>query len=277
MCSQTDSDFRLIVICNVRPQLEYDDPRVIYHIVNFAAPSRERRPVGSDPLSSHPARTDKGTKLLTGMLLARRFNPTHFAFVDADDLVSNRVAAFANAQPSHPGWYVDAGYVANYETMRIQRRHSLVRYCGSTLIPNASALYELSNAARSLDETSEQGKLLAGVSRSFFKHVLSDHTYTVQYLANHGLVMRPIPFRAVAWVQQNGENYSGVRGTISGIPATPSFCQEFGLAALPANGRSAKVSDHLREMLISTGSRLGSLRSRLGGFPSVPRTTLSNR
>lgn len=256
LCAQDDGRLRVVIVCNEMPRVDVDDPRVAYHVVDFPPPPpRGRQATGRDGKAR-----DKGTKLLSGLLFARRFRPDHVALVDADDLVSRRIAGFVNTQPAAAGWYADGGYTLNRATWRVQRRHSLVRYCGSGLVADATALCTLSRAeAGGLDENSTQDDLLAGASPSFLKHVLCDHTFTVRYLANHDLGLRPLPFRAVAWMQETGENYSRPRGTATGVPVSPAFCREFGLGDPPAGSGDARPVDRLREALVCARSRVGAV------------------
>jgi hypothetical protein len=256
LCAQDDGDVRVVVVGNERPRVGVDDPRVVYHVVDFPVPAGGRQATGRDAKA-----IDKGTKLLSGLLFARRYRPDHVALVDADDVVSRRIAGFVDAHPGADGWYVDQGYTLNRATWRVQRRHSLVRYCGSGMIVRGQALYDLARAeeARGLDESSTQDELLAGTPPSFLRHVLCDHTFTVRYLANHDIGLRPLPFRAAAWVQETGENYSRPTGTASGVPVTPAFCREFGIADPPPGAGEARPADRVREALVCARSRVGAL------------------
>jgi hypothetical protein len=255
LCAQDDGDFRVVVVCNTRPAIGYADPRVSYHVVDFPRPSDGPWATGRDAKA-----IDKGTKLLSGMLFARTFAPDHIALVDADDLVSRRIAGFVNGRPEAAGWYVDAGYTFNYVTGRLQRRHSLVRYCGTGVIVSAPALYELSHAVdRGLDESSSQEELWRDASSSFVEHVLCDHRFTVAYLAGHGFDLEPLPFRAVAWVQETGENYSRPKGTVTGVAVPPSFRREFAMGDVPVGTSDTTIVDRLREVMVSAQSRMGSI------------------
>jgi hypothetical protein len=261
LCAQDDGDVRVVVVGNERPRVGVDDPRVAYHVVDFPAPAGGRQATGRDAKA-----IDKGTKLLSGLLFARRYRPDHVALVDADDVVSRRIAGFVNAHPGADGWYVDQGYTLNRATWRVQRRHSLVRHCGSGLIASAPALYAMSWAdAGGLDDESTQDELLTGASPSFLRHVLCDHVFTVRFLANHDLNLRPLPFRAVAWVQETGENYSRPTGTATGVPVTPAFCREFGLGDPPPATADASRADRLREALECARSRVGALLDPVPG------------
>jgi len=139
VCAQTDPDFRVVVVANEQPRITFTDPRVTYHLVDFPCPERRVSTLFRD----------KGTKLISGMLAARQFKPDYFAFFDADDFVSRRIAQFVNSHQSDGGWFVDSGYVVNSRSWTTQRKSGLYRYCGTTLIPNAAQMYRLAH----IDET----------------------------------------------------------------------------------------------------------------------------
>ena len=255
VCAQTDPDFAVVVVCNVRPDLQFHDPRVIFHVVDFPPGSPQPGTITHEPI----VKRDKGTKKLSGLLLARRFDPDYIFFFDADDLVSRRVVEFANARVGQPGWYVDGGYVISLATRRIQRKHGLVRYCGTSLMPNARALYAGGDLDSRLDETASQDELLSEVSPTFVEDIVGDHVHMVRYFAEHGLRMRPLPFRAAAWVQETGENVVAARTTDSGIPVNRRFREEFGFDVTGTPPAPAGPLDRAREFAVSVQSRVGSL------------------
>jgi hypothetical protein len=265
VCSQTHGQFRVVVVCNSRPRIDFQDPRVVYHLVDFPPPSTERCATNSlDTLHR-----DKGTKLLSGMLHARRFSPEYFFIFDADDLVSRRLAEFARHRPGRPGWYVDAGFALDYATGRIQRKNGLVRYCGTSLMPNARELLRLARLDASLDERSTQAEMMAHTAPKFIDHVIGDHTCLVPLFARHNLRMRPLPFRGSVWVQQTGENNSGIKG-VGGVPATSTFCEEFGVDRRSLPTASGSIADHLGEAFCAMLSKAGSVRDRARVLRDVP-------
>ena len=250
VCNQKDEGFEVIVVCNERPSIAFDHPKVHYHIVDFPPPSALRRAdTGMDAL-----KRDKGTKLMAGVLAARGYEPDYFFIFDADDLVSDRLSAFANSNPGLPGWYVDAGYSLDFRTGRVQRRHGMVRYCGTTLMPNAAELLRLSRAPAELSEFASQQELLDATSFRFIDDVLGNHVHMVPYFQAHGLKMAAIPFHASVWVLNTGENHTGTNAE-GGLPPTESFCREFGLP--PRETADAAAIDWLRESFVCMRSAIG--------------------
>jgi hypothetical protein len=264
VCAQTDPDFAVVVTCNVQPRIEFHDPRVIYHLVDYPPPSPERKA----QIPPQALYRDKGMKLLAAMLRARSLNPDYFMIFDADDLVSRRVAAYANAHPNTPGWYVDAGYVINYQTQRMQRKHGMIRWCGTSLIPNARYLLQSSQVAEAFPDAPTPAEIDAQVDRSFVLDVLGNHVAPVGVFARQGWRMRPLPFRAIAWVQANEENHTMIRGAASGVPLTTSFAAEFGIAPpSPEVAGAVDFGARVRESLDCWLSWTGFLQARWSGRP----------
>jgi hypothetical protein len=260
VCQQLDPGFRAVVVTNVAPRISFQDDRVTYHLVNFSPPPISRD--GSITLSA--MLHDKGIRLLSGALLARRFAPDHLALVDSDDLVSRRLSAYTNASPAAPGWYVDRGYVVDYERRRFQRKSGLVRYCGSSLIPNASALLELGKVADNLTEDSTPAELAEGTAPGFIDQIIGDHRSMVPLFARNGLRMRPVPFRSACWVRGTGHNYSESSRSVTGLPVTPTFCQEFGLDQAFASADSPSLLSQVTESVDCWKSRVGAAGYQLG-------------
>ena len=267
VCSQSDSNFAVVVVANDVPRINFKDSRVTYHIVDFPCPDPQRSSARGIP---HLFR-DKGTKLIAGMLAAKRFKPDYFAIFDADDLVSRRIAQFVNTHSNAAGWYVDSGYVVNSKTWMTQRKSGLYRYCGSTLVPNASQLLRLARIEESVSTDLSQDQIVRLSSPQFVDQVIGNHPYMIGYFASHGLRMRPLPFRAACWILETGENSASRFRVEYGLPISEEICREFGISDARANNRPASIADRVRENLGAAVSSVGALRARIwGGFPLPP-------
>jgi len=267
VCSQTDPDFRVVVVANEIPRINFRDSRVSYHIVDFPCPDPQRSREQGIPLVYR----DKGTKLIAGMLASRRFKPDYFAIFDADDLVSRRINQFVNTYPSEAGWYVDAGYVVNSRMWMTQRKRGLFRYCGSTLVPNASQLLRLAGIDDSVSTDLSQDQIVDRCSPQFVDHVIGNHPYTIGYFESHGLRMQPLPFGATCWMLETGENCASQFRVEYGLPISAEICREFGISGAPLIDRPVSIADRVRENLGAVVSTAGALRHRLwNGFPLPP-------
>ncbi len=118
ICNQTSPNFRVVVICNQKPNVRFMHPNIHYVEVDFPAPQPilqdSQEIVGYDHIRSLDIankNADKSRKILTGIDFAARLNPSHIMVVDADDCVSCRLAEFVCQHPSQDGWVMRKGYM----------------------------------------------------------------------------------------------------------------------------------------------------------------------
>lgn len=129
VCNQTSSEFRVIVVCHEKPDIEFEHPNIIYIKVDFSLPTWE---VDTDHASRD---TDKQKKIFTGLTYARQFNPTHVMFVDADDCVSKHLAQFVSQNPESNGWIFGQGYeYFNGSKLILLRQKGFNYRCGTSAI-----------------------------------------------------------------------------------------------------------------------------------------------
>jgi hypothetical protein len=185
ICNQTSPDFRVVVVCNERPEIRFRHPNVHYVEVNFPPPLPdpvEARTRGYEySRSSEIARknADKARKIRTGLDYAARFHPTHSMVVDADDCVSHKLAAYAAQNPNAPGWYFRSGYfhTEGSRFLYLNRRNFNV-VCGTSVI----TAFE------------RRGALLA--NPDFYQHAF--------YEPPTGFL--PLPFPGAVYSMANGDN-----------------------------------------------------------------------
>ena len=121
MCNQTSPDFKVVVVCHERPEIQFHHPAVSYIEVDFPVPKKIME-----------MRSDRWRKIQTGIAAAGVFAPTHVMAVDGDDCVSNRLAELVQQNPAHVGWYFDAGYLYRDGGPRIHlKRRDFHRWCGT--------------------------------------------------------------------------------------------------------------------------------------------------
>ena len=107
MCAQTSQEFKVLVVCHEQPDLQFQHPAIEFLSVDFPAPS----PINyEDEYPMREARRDKHSKILKGLLHSQQHPPSHVMLMDADDLVSNSLAAFVSQHKTEPGWYIDRGF-----------------------------------------------------------------------------------------------------------------------------------------------------------------------
>ena len=94
--------FQVVVVCHEKPEIQFSHPNLTIISVDFPLPKHKDRIARG--------LTDKGRKVLRGLMYARQFAPTHAMFVDADDCVSRRLATFVEHNNQEDGWFIQSGY-----------------------------------------------------------------------------------------------------------------------------------------------------------------------
>src|ERR1700735_5565200 len=100
ICRQTSDSFRVVLVCNQRPDTDFTHPALTIIEEDFPIPTnREERMI------------DKSRKINRGAVFARAWAPFHLSLTDADDCVSNRLPRFVDDRPLAQGWYFPNGYL----------------------------------------------------------------------------------------------------------------------------------------------------------------------
>ena len=217
VCNQTSPDFRVIVVCNEKPVIEFHHPNLEYMQVNFPMPQESN--------DLNVKYTDKGRKMLRGLIEAKKFNPTHTMLMDADDCISNKIAEFVNGNPSSPGWFVNKGYkYIEGEKFLYKKRVNFYRMCGSCNILR----YDLNN----LPEIPEYNR-----GYGYYKFWI-DHEKVKPTLEQQGSPLSSLPFPGAIYILGTGDNIYGDTSRFSfnffnRQSLNLSINQEFGLYPIP--------------------------------------------
>lgn len=232
ICNQTSPDFRVVVVCNQKPNIDFCHPHIIYLEVDFSPNS----------LDVYAKTMDRGQRVLYGLQWSQRLKPSHVMFVDADDCISNRIAEFVAANHNCEGWVMQQGYMykegANWIYDVPSRKKPFNLMCGTSNIIRTD-LYEL-DPVRLLDT-------------EFMLEYYGKHMYITEYLKQQKTVIKPLPFNGAVYVVENGENYycthfsrympkrlvPKLRTLHNYRPLTSKVRHEFGLY---------KIADHLMKI-----------------------------
>ena len=189
---QADPDFRIIVACHDVPELdaEYDDR------VEFLT---AETPV---PRNMEEMMLDKGWKLSMIGKRVRELGGGYTMLVDADDMISNRIAEYVKAHPDCAGFVSKYGYVYNEGFSYMKKLLSLHRICGSCTIVNYRA-EELPDALpENLWDNSPMDKWA----------IRKPHRELLEYLGQQGKALSEIPFPTTVYLRNTGDNHSMFAG-----------------------------------------------------------------
>jgi hypothetical protein len=187
VCSQTSSEFHVVVVCNEKPEIGFHHPQVQYLQVDFPVPKAE-----------YGARVDdRAKRVVAGLLSVRDLQPSHVMSVDADDCISNRIAAFVNQHKGSNGWFVDSGYEYEEGSNKIAvRKEGFYRICGTCNIVNYR-LFKLPEKMLPYDQLTGYDRFLGG------------HPLAKGDLAERGTPIEALPFPGVVFVRDRaGESVS---------------------------------------------------------------------
>ncbi|CAB4889000.1 unannotated protein [freshwater metagenome] len=202
ICNQTDDDLRVIVVHNSMPTVTVSDPRVSYVQVDFPAPSPER----NARIPFNVFQRDKGTKCVVGVSAAQALGADHVMFFDADDYLHRGIAAFANSQLSHPGWYSPLGLIHSHGSRVVQAvTEGFHLKNGSTGIVRT----DLCDVPSSLTPGSSQEDIVAHIDAPQVDQMFGGHGKWQDVLEARGHHMEPLPFPSAIWEIGTGENVSG--------------------------------------------------------------------
>ncbi|WP_019507540.1 glycosyltransferase family A protein [Pleurocapsa sp. PCC 7319] len=178
VCNQTAPDFKVIVVCHEKPELEVDLPQVTYIQVDFPAPNLDNASFGE---VRGIGDTDKAKKILVGLSYAAKFQPSHIMVVDADDCVNKYLVELANNHPQCDGWYLKKGYVHEEGSKLIYlNTKNFNQSCGTSIIIKFSLSH-----------------LLFPVEDYYNHH---------NHLLKDGIVLKELPFIGAIYNIKNGEN-----------------------------------------------------------------------
>ncbi|ARV59055.1 hypothetical protein BZZ01_10780 [Nostocales cyanobacterium HT-58-2] len=186
VCNQTSSDYRVIVVCHERPRLEFHHPHITYIQVDF--------PPANEPDAFCIGHTDKGRKILKGLIHAQEFSPSHTMTVDADDCVSKHLAEFVNQNHNKPGWFISKGFKYQDESNFVYiKRRNFYKICGTSHILS----YDLNKLPKNPEYNRGYG---------YYRFYI-DHEKVRETLAKDGNVLEPLPFPGAVYIVANGENF----------------------------------------------------------------------
>lgn len=135
---------------------------------------------------------DQARKSIYGSKLAKEMGCKYIMSVDADDLVSNKIAQFVNKFESkeNPGWFVNKGYVHLDGKNYVYRYpKNLNQFCGSTYIVRSDLVSIPDFRSRNLLEY------------NFF----SSHAWLKNRLRDYkNAILKPLPFYAIIYILNTG-------------------------------------------------------------------------
>lgn len=194
MLAQTAGEIRVVISCHDVPDTGLAaDRRVHFLPVNAAVPQRN-----FDDMVA-----DKVIKLSAGSRWAQASGCEYVVFNDADDLVSNRIAAFVLASRGGPGWYTTSQRFYTYGgyLMRVQQiappasgpclivRSDLLTYTSPPFVTPWAEMLRADGEGAYVDLLARRGMPVCELAAVGISHYQ-------QFMAAAGHPLSPLPFAA---------------------------------------------------------------------------------
>ncbi len=230
-CGQLHDSYRVVLVGHERPSDIHVPERCEFLEVGFLPPALDRC---DDPKQRlWLMRTDKGRKLLHGLALARKDPGAYVMFLDADDLVSNRLAGFVAANAGANGWYIDRGYRMDEHIRHVVFwRRRFYQECGSSYLIRA----DVAPFPERLDDTKDYS--------DYFVRRYVVHAYIRENMEKRGTLLAPLPFYGAIYTFNNRNIFATqhrasdtvwrtlARRLFKARLASPAMRREFGMQPL---------------------------------------------
>lgn len=245
VCSQQDTDFRVIVVCDKKLPLLHHEQLISKYTefieVDFPGHGEDvlnnfdRLGNLSPSLSNacwwlrwqekdfaitkpdgyfHIANVflNMGSKLLIGILAARKYNPEYVSIFDGDDYIGNDISAYANSHPGENGWAMVHGYkIAGNRIAPIYAANSI---CGTGNIINYALLMDF--IGEKVSEKSTQNELFEYVDSEFLI-TLANHKKTPPYFKEKEKPLLEYPTRSVLYQVSHNESSEHAMRILRGL------------------------------------------------------------
>lgn len=184
--NQTDPNFKIIVACHDIPLLCYQyDERVEFIKVN-----------SSIPRTKEEMMYDKGYKVHTIAMRIREYGGGFTMMVDADDIISNKIARYVNEHSNENGFLAHNGYYYHAGDDFIKKGHKF---------PNGSSTI----VKYSVWDLPDKYYPVMTPGQNSNPHIIRKRHGDIPKICRElGRPLAPLPFPASIYVRGTGDNHS---------------------------------------------------------------------
>ena len=207
ICNQTSRNFKLIIVYNDKPKIEFIDPNI--HYVPYSCPEITISQIEDFDFMSQwftvefaERMMDKSRKITVGCQVAKELGCNYLMAIDSDDMISNKIAQYVNenADSKVAGWRVSNGYLYNEGSYFVVKNNQIWAMNGSTHIIRADLV--------PIPDFSTDFKLLS-------YNLFQQHAYTCQRIQDwNAEKLMELPFSGTVYLI-HPNNYSQVDKILS--------------------------------------------------------------
>ena len=189
--NQIDPNFKILIAHHDEPDLFYKyDERVEFIRIDYPVPR-----------NFDQQRLDKYYKKRFLMKRIRELGSGYVMFVDADDLVSNKIASFVNMDKNEFGYYVRTGYEYYENTNKVKIAPRFHNMCGT----NAIIKYSVDDLPTHVEFEGYDMTNKFRNNHYFFDYGMNEW---VALAKAKDKPLSPLPFKGAIYVLNSGENLS---------------------------------------------------------------------
>lgn len=176
---------------------------------NFPPPLPKGESVGHRTEDSYNIfMTDKGCRLITGFVRALEASHTYTYFIDCDDWLSKEIPFFFN-QSTADICYVDKGFIVDFGNKKFKPCRGLFRFCGSTIAYKTTFLQtEFSEELKDRKSFNSKSDILKSFDGKTVSLMFGDHMEWFWRYSDKEVKIQDVPFPAVSWIINTGQNVS---------------------------------------------------------------------
>ena len=204
--NQTNSNWRVLIVSQTKPDVEYIEDKIIYVPAGFKAarkfPSNIKLSTRETVLCRRVNDLDRLRKIRVAAAALHRYRTDFVMVLEADDFVSNRLCEFVAANKEGNGWSIEQGYIWNGKSNYMHQTNRLTAYCGSSSI--VKVFYELLPKKMPIDVDPTTLNLFCS-GCPFLDHV---HNEMRESMAQAGQPIETLPFRGAIYHKGHGLNLS---------------------------------------------------------------------
>jgi hypothetical protein len=204
--NQTNSNWRVLIVSQTKPDVEYIEDKIIYVPAGFKparkCPTNIKLSARETALCRRVNDLDRLRKIRVAAATLHKYRTDFVMVLEADDFVSNRLCEFVAANKEANGWSIEQGYIWNGKSNYMHRTNRLTAVCGSSLI--VKVFYELLPNEMPIDVDPTTLNLFSS-GWPFLDYV---HNEMRENLAQAGQPIQTLPFRGAIYHKGHGLNLS---------------------------------------------------------------------
>jgi len=216
--NQTNSNWRVLIVSQTKPDVEYIEDKIIYVPAGFKparkCPTNIKLSARETALYRRVNDLDRMRKIRVAAAALHKYRTDFVMVLEADDFVSNRLCEFVAANKEANGWSIEQGYIWNGKSNYMHRTNRLTAVCGSSSI--VKVFYELLPKEMPIDVDPTTLNLFSS-GCPFLDHV---HSEMRESMAQAGQPIQMLPFRGAIYHKGHGLNLS-VQYSDEDLPLPP--------------------------------------------------------